>query len=151
MQRIGEDVSEKLDFQPGVFTVERHIRGKWVCKCCERIVQAPVAPDHVTSDTCRSCHPGNYTSWHESFHRTMTQVVTPRTVAAELHGTELTAGGTDWRIEKTGDAYAFSSYRVTFEVRCTLTAEGGKRVLFKDRVFRSTATSARATSACAGL
>ena len=44
MQRIGEDVAEKLDYQPGVFTVERHIRGKWVCKCCERIVQAPVAP-----------------------------------------------------------------------------------------------------------
>ncbi len=30
--RIGEDVSEKLDYTPGVFTVERHIRGKWVCK-----------------------------------------------------------------------------------------------------------------------
>ena len=46
MKRIGEDVAEKLDYQPGVFTVERHIRGKWVCKCCERITQAPVAP-HV--------------------------------------------------------------------------------------------------------
>ena len=42
MQRIGEDVAEKLDYLPGVFTVERHVRGKWVCKCCERIVQAPV-------------------------------------------------------------------------------------------------------------
>jgi transposase len=28
MQRIGEDVSEKLDHQPGVFTVERDVRGK---------------------------------------------------------------------------------------------------------------------------
>ena len=46
MQRIGEDVAEKLDYQPGVFTVERHIRGKWVCKCCEKLVQASVAP-HV--------------------------------------------------------------------------------------------------------
>jgi transposase len=46
MQRIGEDVAEKLDYHPGVFTVERHVRGKWVCKCCERIVQAPV-PAHV--------------------------------------------------------------------------------------------------------
>jgi transposase len=46
MQRIGEDVAEKLDYQPGVFIVERHIRGKWVCKCCEKITQAPVAP-HV--------------------------------------------------------------------------------------------------------
>jgi hypothetical protein len=46
MQRIGEDVAEKLDYQPGVFTVERHVRGKWVCACCERLVQAAVAP-HV--------------------------------------------------------------------------------------------------------
>ena len=44
MKRIGEDVAEKLDYQPGVFTVERHVRGKWVCRCCEKLVQAPVAP-----------------------------------------------------------------------------------------------------------
>jgi transposase len=44
--RIGEDVSEKLDYTPGVFTVERHIRGKWVCKACETLIQAPVPP-HV--------------------------------------------------------------------------------------------------------
>ena len=42
MRRIGEDVSEKLDYQPGVFTVERHVRGKWVCNQCETLVQAPV-------------------------------------------------------------------------------------------------------------
>jgi transposase len=46
MRRIGQDVAEKLDYQPGVFSVERHIRGKWVCQCCDKIVQAPVAP-HV--------------------------------------------------------------------------------------------------------
>jgi len=44
MKRIGEDVAEKLDYQPGVFTVERHIRGKWVCAQCETLVQAPLAP-----------------------------------------------------------------------------------------------------------
>jgi transposase len=44
MNRIGEDVAEKLDYVPGVFTVERHIRGKWACTKCERLVQAPVAP-----------------------------------------------------------------------------------------------------------
>jgi transposase len=42
MKRIGEDVSEKLDFVPGVFSVERHIRGKWVCAQCETVTQAPV-------------------------------------------------------------------------------------------------------------
>ena len=44
MKRIGEDVAEKLDYAPGVFTVERHVRGKWVCTECETLVQAPVAP-----------------------------------------------------------------------------------------------------------
>jgi len=44
LKRIGEDVSEKLDYVPGVFTVERHVRGKWVCTDCETLVQAPVAP-----------------------------------------------------------------------------------------------------------
>ena len=43
MQRIGQDVAEKLDYQPGVFSVERHVRGKWVCGCCQTLVQAPVA------------------------------------------------------------------------------------------------------------
>lgn len=46
MKRIGQDVAEKLDYQPGVFTVERHVRGKWACAKCEKLVQAPVAP-HV--------------------------------------------------------------------------------------------------------
>jgi len=46
LQRIGEDVAEKCDYVPGVFTVERHVRGKWVCKKCETLVQAPV-PAHV--------------------------------------------------------------------------------------------------------
>ena len=44
LKRIGEDVAEKLDYTPGVFTVERHIRGKWACAHCQTIVQAPVAP-----------------------------------------------------------------------------------------------------------
>ena len=43
MRRIGEDVAEKLDYAPGVFTVERHIRGKWACAQCQSITQAPVA------------------------------------------------------------------------------------------------------------
>ena len=42
MKRIGEDVAEKLDYTPGMFSVERHIRGKWVCAKCETLIQAPV-------------------------------------------------------------------------------------------------------------
>ena len=42
VKRIGEDVSEKLDYTPGVFQVERHIRGKWACTKCQTLIQAPV-------------------------------------------------------------------------------------------------------------
>ena len=42
LKRIGEDVSEKLDYVPGEFSVERHIRGKWACDNGETLIQAPV-------------------------------------------------------------------------------------------------------------
>jgi transposase len=42
LKRIGEDVAEKLDYTPGVFTVERHIRGKWACAHCRTLTQASV-------------------------------------------------------------------------------------------------------------
>lgn len=42
MKRIGEDVAERLDYTPGVFTVERHVRGKWACVHCQTLIQAPV-------------------------------------------------------------------------------------------------------------
>jgi transposase len=42
LKRIGEDVSERLDYVPGVFTVERHVRGKWACAKCQTLIQAPV-------------------------------------------------------------------------------------------------------------
>ena len=47
LKRVGEDVSEKLDYVPGEFTVERHIRGKWACEQCETLIQAPVPPQVI--------------------------------------------------------------------------------------------------------
>ena len=47
MQRIGEDVSEKLDIVPAEFFVHRHIYGKWVCKCCQTLRQEPAEPDVI--------------------------------------------------------------------------------------------------------
>ena len=44
LKRTGEDVAEKLEYAPGVFTVERHVSRKRVCMHCETLVRAPVAP-----------------------------------------------------------------------------------------------------------
>jgi transposase len=48
MKRIGEDVSEKLDYTPGVFTVEQHIRGKWACTQCQTLIQHRYRPRSLT-------------------------------------------------------------------------------------------------------
>lgn len=52
MERIGEDVSERLDIVPAEFFVHRHIRGKWACRCCSQrgdgqLVQEPVEPQVI--------------------------------------------------------------------------------------------------------
>ena len=47
MVRIGEDVSERLDIVSAEFFVHRHVRGKWVCKCCQQLVQELVEPQII--------------------------------------------------------------------------------------------------------
>jgi transposase len=47
LKRIGEDVSEKLDYTPGIFTVQRHVRGKWACARCQTLTQAPVPAEVI--------------------------------------------------------------------------------------------------------
>jgi transposase len=44
MVRVGEDLSERLDIIPAQFFVQRQIRGKWACRCCQLMVQEPAAP-----------------------------------------------------------------------------------------------------------
>jgi transposase len=46
LRRIGEVVTETLDYVPGRFKVIRHIREKLSCRSCESVVAAP-APDHA--------------------------------------------------------------------------------------------------------
>jgi len=41
MRKLGEDVSEMLDFVPGYFKVIRHVRPKLSCVRCSMIVQQP--------------------------------------------------------------------------------------------------------------
>ncbi len=60
---------------------------------------------YVTSDSCRSCHAANYTSWHASFHRTMTQVAEPANFAADMNGLELAFDGWQYRAERRGDDF----------------------------------------------
>jgi len=42
MRRLGEDVTEVLEYVPASFKVIRHVRPKLTCRSCETIVQAPM-------------------------------------------------------------------------------------------------------------
>jgi transposase len=41
MGKLGEDVTEVLDYVPGHFQVIRHVRPKYACQACDAITQAP--------------------------------------------------------------------------------------------------------------
>lgn len=41
MRKLGEDISEMLDFVPGYFKVLRHVRPKLACGHCARVIQLP--------------------------------------------------------------------------------------------------------------
>src|SRR4051812_4065107 len=62
--------------------------------------------NYVTSNSCRACHPGNYASWHTSFHRTMTQVATPASLIGQADGKEMTFAGRQYQLsEKDGKIF----------------------------------------------
>ena len=42
LRRLGEDITEVLDYVPASFKVIRHVRPKLSCRVCETIVQAPM-------------------------------------------------------------------------------------------------------------
>ena len=42
LKRLGEDVTEELEYVPGRFIVNRIVRPRMACSCCENIQQAPL-------------------------------------------------------------------------------------------------------------
>ncbi len=59
----------------------------------------------VSSKSCRSCHPHEHASWHQSFHRTMTQVADERTVQAPFDHVELSSRGRTYQLERRGPEF----------------------------------------------
>ena len=66
-------------------------------------VPAPRLPEqklfggYVSASACRSCHPGQHASWHDSYHRTMTQRVTAESMVAPLGEALLTSRGRTYK------------------------------------------------------
>ena len=47
------------------------------------------AGGYVSSGECQGCHPDAYRAWHDSYHRTMTQLATPDAVLGDFDDVEL--------------------------------------------------------------
>ncbi len=56
------------------------------------------APDDTSSAACRSCHPEQYSSWHASYHRTMTQTASARAVIGDFGDVRVAFGGVGYRL-----------------------------------------------------
>ena len=57
---------------------------------------------YVTADRCAACHPDQYHSWHQSFHRTMTQIARPDTVRGNFENARFELEGKTYRLERRG-------------------------------------------------
>lgn len=69
-----------------------------------RPIEVP-ADGYVGSATCRSCHAHEHDTWHDSYHRTMTQRAGPTAVLGDFDGVTLSQLGQSWQLERKGDEY----------------------------------------------
>lgn len=60
---------------------------------------------YVTSQSCQSCHPDAYHAWHDSYHRTMTQLPTPDNVFGDFNNVTVRFRGHTYRLERQGDEF----------------------------------------------
>ncbi|MBX3412218.1 MAG: hypothetical protein KF708_05820 [Pirellulales bacterium] len=60
---------------------------------------------YVTSQACQKCHQEQFRSWHHSYHRTMTQAVSPESVVAPFDDVVLKAQGREYRLSRRGEEF----------------------------------------------
>ncbi len=60
---------------------------------------------YVRSETCQSCHPEQYASWHRSYHRTMTQQATPESVRGNFTNVTLILNHEPFHLTRRGEDF----------------------------------------------
>ncbi len=74
----------------------------------ELVQELPVAGEekgYVSSTTCRSCHPNEYSTWYRTYHRTMTRPATPEYVKGDFSSQTIRRGTWTYSIERRGDEF----------------------------------------------
>lgn len=60
---------------------------------------------YVGSTACRSCHAHEHDTWDSSYHQSMTQVASPKTVLGDFDNYEVTIKGQFYRLLRDGDEF----------------------------------------------
>jgi hypothetical protein len=60
---------------------------------------------YQSSDSCQSCHPSEFDSWHATYHRTMTQFAIPESVQADFSKGPLQLDGQSYSFQRRNDQY----------------------------------------------
>lgn len=60
---------------------------------------------YVSSNACKACHPGEYETWHQTYHRTMTQVASPESVLGDFNNVTLDYFGKQFHLQRHGDEF----------------------------------------------
>ena len=61
--------------------------------------------EYAGSASCKKCHTNEHKSWHNSYHRSMTQIMSPESVKAAFNGQSLVFEGESFTMHKRGDEY----------------------------------------------
>jgi hypothetical protein len=74
----------------------------------DQVASRPIevqAGGYVTSSRCRACHPHEYATWHDSYHRTMTRRAEPESVLGDFNDVRLTLEGKQYHLQRDGDEF----------------------------------------------
>jgi len=86
--------------------------GLWLAQQADDAPPAPSLParspepGYAGAESCRECHPRNFSSWHDSYHRRMTQEPDSASVLAPFEGRTPELEGIAWELEREGERFA---------------------------------------------
>lgn len=60
---------------------------------------------YVSSDSCKECHQEQYSTWYQTYHRTMTQAASPESVIPDWDNVTLTSRGRTYYLERREDEF----------------------------------------------
>jgi hypothetical protein len=91
-------------------TNRRGSRMRWLVLLALLITASPSLAEWAGSETCHTCHRDRYSTWHQTYHRSMTQDATPENVQGRFEGQRIQAWGMEVRPVRRGDRFFFDYY-----------------------------------------